>query len=77
MTQAIGQKYRPPLMSRWSFLSPCKYSKPINSSRMMIVMYSSGISPGFMRSPQLPPEQNSMIIHKSEPLRNDPWYLVT
>src|SRR3978361_27173 len=33
--------------------------------------------PGFMRSAQLPPEQNSMTIHKSEPLRNEPWYLVT
>lgn len=44
---------------------------------MIIEIYSSPINPGFMRSPQLPPEQNSMTIQRSEPFKYDPWYWVT
>lgn len=35
------------------------------------------MGPGRIKSEQLPPEQNSMIIHKLEPFKNEPWYLVT
>lgn len=66
-----------PLTSRCNFLSLCRYSNPNSSSLKIMVIYSSWIKPGFIKSAQLPPEQNSIIIHRSEPFRNDPWYLVT
>jgi hypothetical protein len=44
---------------------------------MIIDMYSSPIKPGFIKSPQLPPEQNSITIHRSDPFKYDPWYWVT
>lgn len=57
------------LISRWSLLSLCRYSNPSSNSRRTIQMYSSGISPGLMRSAQLPPLQNSMMIHRSLPFK--------
>ena len=39
---------------------------------MIIVIYSSAIKPGFKRSAQLPPEQNSIMIQRSDPFRNEP-----